>query len=598
MSWGLVWFRNDLRVRDHEALLTACLEHAGRIIPVYVFDKRQVGPHARTRLGQFSKCSTPRAQFLVEAVQDLANTLRTHYRGMQLLVYKNALPENVIPKLIAELSTEKQVHVGAVYYHREVCSEERAVEDALRAALCALNQRGELPAVTLRALDGSSTLYHADDLPSGASVGNMPPVFTSWRKLVEKGARIRAPLPMPDPAKVQPLPLSLDCDPIPTCAREVIGDNCEQARLRHRVPWTLPDDATSRVDPRHACPFRGGESAAQERVQAYTFGTDAIARYKATRNGLLGTEYSTKWSPYLALGNVTPRQLYAVLRRYETERPEKKGISTYWVLFELEWRDFFRFTAMRYGNALFWRRGLQAVLRGDPQVAGRSKTWRHDAVLLDRWQTGMTGFPLVDANQRELLATGWMSNRGRQNVASFLTKDLEIDWRLGAEWFESLLLDYDACSNYGNWQYAAGVGLDPRADRHFDVIRQARMYDPEGHYMRRWLPELESCTDWSQVLHLHEHYPEYPAPVVRHLHGGRKNLDDAANAPKCAVRGTKSGSRGRRQTKQTGKPHREPGWMRQAHTGAVDILDNRDGSAALEQNRQTVLDAYLRSQKR
>jgi deoxyribodipyrimidine photolyase len=155
MSWGLVWFRNDLRVRDHEALLTACLEHAGRIIPVYVFDKRQVGPHARTRLGQFSKCSTPRAQFLVEAVQDLANTLRTHYRGMQLLVYKNALPENVIPKLIAELSTEKQVHVGAVYYHREVCSEERAVEDALRAALCALNQRGELPAVTLRALDGS-----------------------------------------------------------------------------------------------------------------------------------------------------------------------------------------------------------------------------------------------------------------------------------------------------------------------------------------------------------------------------------------------------------------------------------------------------------
>jgi deoxyribodipyrimidine photo-lyase len=116
--------------------------------------------------------------------------------------------------------------------------------------------------------------------------------------------------------------------------------------------------------------------------------------------------------------------------------------------------------------------------------------WKQDWKRFEIWQTGNTGFPLVDANMRELADTGFMSNRGRQNVASFLTKNLGIDWRMGAEWFESRLIDYDPCSNWGNWNYTAGIGNDARGFRFFNINKQAQDYDPLGEYVKHWLPEL------------------------------------------------------------------------------------------------------------
>lgn len=107
-----------------------------------------------------------------------------------------------------------------------------------------------------------------------------------------------------------------------------------------------------------------------------------------------------------------------------------------------------------------------------------------------RWAEGQTGIPFVDANMRELNQTGFMSNRGRQNVASFLVNDLGIDWRWGASYFESMLIDYDACSNWGNWMYVAGVGNDPRENRYFNILKQAQNYDKKGEYIRHWIPEL------------------------------------------------------------------------------------------------------------
>jgi deoxyribodipyrimidine photo-lyase len=118
------------------------------------------------------------------------------------------------------------------------------------------------------------------------------------------------------------------------------------------------------------------------------------------------------------------------------------------------------------------------------------KSWKHDKVNFDKWVKGETGVPFIDANMRELQQTGFMSNRGRQNVASFLTKDLGIDWTWGAAYFESQLIDYDVCSNWGNWNYLAGVGNDPREDRYFNIGRQADMYDKQGEYVKLWLPEL------------------------------------------------------------------------------------------------------------
>jgi deoxyribodipyrimidine photo-lyase len=107
------------------------------------------------------------------------------------------------------------------------------------------------------------------------------------------------------------------------------------------------------------------------------------------------------------------------------------------------------------------------------------------------WAEGRTGVPFIDANMRELAETGFMSNRGRQNVASFLVRDLKVNWQMGAEYFESQLLDYDPCSNWCNWNYVAGVGSDPREDRYFNILTQAKNYDNNGDFVRIWCPELK-----------------------------------------------------------------------------------------------------------
>ncbi|MBC8109702.1 MAG: cryptochrome DASH, partial [Verrucomicrobia bacterium] len=167
------------------------------------------------------------------------------------------------------------------------------------------------------------------------------------------------------------------------------------------------------------------------------------------------------------------------IKKYERQRI--KNESTYWLVFELIWRDYFRFIAKKYGNKLFRLEGI----RPDNKVK-----WLENKKFFEKWINGETGVPFVDANMRELLETGFMSNRGRQNVASFLTKDLKINWTWGAMWFESQLLDYDVCSNWGNWTYVAGVGNDPRENRYFNIISQAQRYDPQAEYVKHWLPEL------------------------------------------------------------------------------------------------------------
>ncbi|KAE9586983.1 putative deoxyribodipyrimidine photo-lyase [Lupinus albus] len=224
--------------------------------------------------------------------------------------------------------------------------------------------------------------------------------------------------------------------------------------------------------------FVGGETAALGRVYEYFWKKDLLKVYKETRNGMLGPDYSTKFSPWLASGSLSPRFIHEEVRRYEDER--QANSSTYWVLFELIWRDYFRFLSVKYGNSLFHLGGPRKVQR----------SWSHDQNLFESWKDGCTGYPLIDANMKELSTTGFMSNRGRQIVCSFLVRDMGIDWRMGAEWFETCLLDYDPCSNYGNWTYGSGVGNDPREDRYFSIPKQAQTYDPEGEYVAYWLPQL------------------------------------------------------------------------------------------------------------
>ncbi|RZM75250.1 DASH family cryptochrome [Leptolyngbya iicbica] len=429
----LVWFRNDLRLHDHEPL-QAALKAGGGVIPVYCFDPRQFG---ETAFG-FPKTGKFRAQFLLESVADLRRSLQQ--RGSDLII-RWGEPETVIPSLVKELDAQ------AVYWHEEATAEELAVENALADKLEAMG-------TTVQTYWGA-TLYHLDDLPF--SINKVPEVFTQFRKQVEKSSIVYEPFSAPK--KLPPLPQSAS-----------VGELPDLAKLGVEAPQS---------DDRAVLKFVGGETAGLARLQAYIWDADCLKVYKQTRNGMLGANYSSKFSAWLALGCLSPRWVYQAVQDYENERV--RNDSTYWLVFELLWRDYFRLICLKHGDRVFYPSGLR----------GLKVDWQQDWPRFNAWCAGETGYPLVDANMRELAATGFMSNRGRQNVASFLTKNLGIDWRMGAEWFESLLVDYDVCSNWGNWNYTAGVGNDARGFRYFNIPKQAKDYDPQGDYVKHWLPALQ-----------------------------------------------------------------------------------------------------------
>jgi deoxyribodipyrimidine photo-lyase len=200
------------------------------------------------------------------------------------------------------------------------------------------------------------------------------------------------------------------------------------------------------------------------------------SRYKQTRNGLYGLDYSTKWSPWLATGALSPRQAWAAVKAHEKIHGANE--STYWIGFELLWRDHFRWMHLKHGRKMYRFKGLsrQPVLKP-----------HHQAEKFTAWCTGNTGHEFIDAGMRELISTSYVSNRMRQNLASYLIHDLACDWRAGAAWFESKLIDYDVYSNQGNWLYLSGHGTDPRGVRRFNADKQAKDYDPEGVYRAMWL---------------------------------------------------------------------------------------------------------------
>jgi deoxyribodipyrimidine photo-lyase len=222
----------------------------------------------------------------------------------------------------------------------------------------------------------------------------------------------------------------------------------------------------------HARYYSARSGFAAEHLRQY-FGRALAHTYKLSRNGLIGVDYSTKFSPWLACGALSARVVCAALRQFEAAHGANDG--TYWIWFELMWRDYFRFLHLQHGVALYRAQGLSSL--GQPG---------HDAHRFEAWCHARTGEPLVDAGMTELSATGYLSNRLRQIVASYLVHDLGCDWRAGAAWFEAQLIDYDVYSNQRNWLYIAGRGTDPRNGRRFNLQRQMRDHDPDGAYRRLW----------------------------------------------------------------------------------------------------------------
>ncbi len=424
----VVWFKTDLRLHDNETLVKA-IAQGDSIVPVYCFDES----HFTNSEFGFQKTGSFRAQFLLESLIDLDNNLRILGSGLLIL---NGAPEVEIPKIVSRFKASK------VVAKREVAFEERQTESNVQEALFKLKCEFQT--------FSTSTLYHAEDLPF--TIKDIPDVFSNFRKKTEKEAVIRPSFESPSTIK----------SPI-----------IEPLKLPSLLDLGL---LFQKIDSRAALDFKGGESKAIERLNHYFFESKCISNYKETRNGLVGADYSSKFSAWLALGCISPRFIYQELKQYEAEF--SANYSTYWLVFELLWRDYFRFMMKKHQSKFFQPTGIKNI--GDRKV-------NNDIQKLQDWIEGTTGVDFVDANMIELKLTGFMSNRGRQNVASYLCNDLKLDWRLGAAYFEQQLIDYDVSSNWGNWAYLAAVGNDPRENRYFNIEKQAAIYDNKKSYRELWL---------------------------------------------------------------------------------------------------------------
>ena len=423
----LVWFRNDLRVRDNQVLTKAC-QVGDRVIGAYCFDPRH---YEESDFG-FKKTEKFRARFLLETIQELRGNLQKI--NVPLFLFQQR-PEDCLPQLIRDQA------ISEVFMQEEWTSEETNVFKKLQK---------NCPGTVFHQFY-DQFLFHPDDLPF-PTLQRLPEVFTTFRKKCEAACTVRDELPVPKP---RPKDHFMEGTGALPSLQDLGLEEFE-------------------MDPRTAFPFKGGEDQAWARIQDYFFDSKRLATYKQTRNGMVGKDYSSKLSPWLANGSISTRSIYHQVHRFEDTI--RKNEDTYWMIFELIWRDFFKYISLKHGNKIF-------LLGG---ILDREYTWSRDKRTLQQWCEGRTKYDLVNANMIEMASTGFMSNRGRQNVASFWAKEQKMDWRIGAAYFESVLIDYDVHSNWGNWMYSAGVGNDPR-DRKFNIPKQTSDYDRDGSYRRLWL---------------------------------------------------------------------------------------------------------------
>jgi deoxyribodipyrimidine photo-lyase len=461
-------FRRDSRLDDNTALLAAA-ETGAPIVPVFVLDDRIL---ASERLG------VPRLAFMLSGLGALDAGLRA--RGARLLVLRGD-PRALVPDLAARLGA------AAVYANRDI-SPYAAQRD--RALTEALNAHG----IAFHLYD--DVLIHP---PGSVNKGDGGPyvVFGAFRKAWE-ALPTREPRDFPADARFY----TPDGEGMPIPSVTDLG---------FPAPNATPE---------------AGEAEALRRLGVFT---DArIERYAEARNPIasfddfdrpgphdLGT---STLSPYLRLGMLSPRRAAAAAGwAWKQARPgaPRHGAET-WIS-ELCWRDFYAHILARFPHVLdrAFRPQYDAV------------AFRHAPDELDRWLYGQTGYPIVDAAMRSMHALGWMHNRARMIVASFLTKDLLIHFREGDVAFMRHLMDGDLAANNGGWQWAAGTGTDAQPYfRIFNPVSQSKKFDPDGRFIRRWVPELRD------VPVKFVHWPHdmttpprgYPAPMVDHAFARERTL--------------------------------------------------------------------------
>ena len=468
----LLWFRRDLRLTDNPALESA-LERGGPIVCAYVQDDADAGDWAPGGASRWWLAAS------LEALgQDLVK------RGNRLIL--RAGPAQIeIPKLVAETKAD------AVFWNRRYEPWATKRDEKIKSALKATG-------VTAQSFN-ASLLKEPWELAT--QKGEPYRVFTPfWKALRTSGDR---GVPAPAQGKIarpHAYPASDDLN-----------------------AWTLrptaPDWAAGLRDA-----WTPGEAGAYDRLDDFIDGAVFAYREGRDRPGIAGT---SRLSPHLHFGEIGPRQIWQSITAKsmaQTGHPMAQDVETY--LSEIAWREF------SYHLLYHFPRLPEHPLR----ETFADFAWRRDAKGLRAWQRGLTGYPIVDAGMRELWATGWMHNRVRMIAASFLIKDLLLPWRTGEDWFWDTLVDADLASNAASWQWVAGCGADAAPYfRIFNPTLQGEKFDPDGRYVRHWIPEIAKLPDklihapWKATpLELAEAGVrlgrDYPHPIVDHASARERAL--------------------------------------------------------------------------
>ena len=464
------WFRRDLRLIDNTALNHAIAASGGDVIPVFILDEQ---------LLRGKDVAPARVQFMLDCLRDLDKSLRN--RGSRLIVRRGDPVRELVAIAKASRATE-------LCFNRDYTPLARARDARVIAAL----QAEGIAVNTFK----DAVIHEPDELHTGH--GAPYTVFTPY-----KNKWLALPKPPAQMSEIDVL-------------RAPQADIATQA-----IPAAaeLGFNVTQQIQ-------KGGESVAQVQFNA-VLNEGRIDRYHEQRD-FLAVNGTSRLSPHLRFGTLSPRACYyaALAARVETvgrqsAANEVNGTDV-WIS-ELIWREFYVQVLYHFPHAdkHNFKQNYDAMQWGSGNAA-------KDQKLFAAWCEGKTGYPIVDAAMRQLNQTGWMHNRGRMIVASFLTKDLLLDWRWGERYFMQKLVDGDPASNNGGWQWAASTGTDAQPYfRVFNPSLQAERFDPKGVYIRKWLPELARVPD--EYIHNLAAMPplmrlqlncvlgqNYPFPIVDH----------------------------------------------------------------------------------
>ncbi|MGF1517808.1 MAG: FAD-binding domain-containing protein [Nodosilinea sp.] len=457
----LFWHRRDLRLADNLGLAAAC-DRSPQVVGVFCLD-----PNLLER----DDVAPARVAYLVGSLAELQD--RYTGAGGQLLIV-HGHPSQQIPALAAALNAT------AVYWNRDVEPYSRQRDTAVAEALKAKG-------IELRTTFWDQLLHAPGDVLTGG--GSPYTVYTPfWRNWMKQ-------------PKAEPLPA-------PAGLTALNSSQQKAANQAGVIPLpTAPDLGFSWAE---GWPVEPGERAAQQRLDDFCADNRAIATYDDQRN-FPAVDGTSRLSAALKFGTIGIRTVWAAAATaYQHSRSDETRNNVKIWQQELAWREF-------YQHVLYF---FPQLADGPYRAPWQNFPWVNDLAQFEAWCQGRTGYPIVDAAMRQLNQTGWMHNRCRMIVASFLTKDLIINWQWGEKYFMQHLVDGDLAANNGGWQWSASSGMDPKPLRIFNPASQTQKFDPEADYIRHWVPELRSLdTEWlvqGTIPPAEREAVDYPAPIVNH----------------------------------------------------------------------------------